>query len=295
MVKKSLYGNATPENLIESIQSLSREKPVSEYDDACRNLSNVQEKDGISCMKSANIRPKDAECRKNYVEDLKTRKNSSDERMCILARINADKEERRLKEQYRISARPPHVSVSAEDSGSQQSIKNICLLNIRLLNGSSIQAKHFTINNTLKDVRLWIDENRTDNIIPYDLIQVYPKRSFSISEEVKTLEILDLYPSATLVLKPIKNAVSAYVNLDKGYFSKLFGVFGYFRSSIYSVLGWVSTIINKNKTIKKMEQNKKVHSFNDQRISTFDNRNRDKNVWYNGNALNQEPPKEKNN
>lgn len=122
------------------------------------SLSNVQEKDGISCMKSANIRPKDAECRKNYVEDLKTRKNSSDERMCILARINADKEERRLKEQYRISARPPHVSVSAEDSGSQQSIKNICLLNIRLLNGSSIQAKHFTINNTLKDVRLWIDE-----------------------------------------------------------------------------------------------------------------------------------------
>ncbi|EMR09337.1 hypothetical protein PNEG_02292 [Pneumocystis murina B123] len=299
LVKKSFYGNATAENLIEGIQSLSREKSmsnISEYEGACRNLLNIQEKDGISSIKSAKMNSKDGGKRKKYVEELKKmKKKDLEERMCILARINADKEERKVKEQYRISARSNEVSIFTEDTSFQQSAKNICLLNIRLLNGSSIQAKHFTINNTLQDVRQWIDENRTDNKIPYDLIQVYPKRLFSISEEVKTLEVLNLYPSATLVLKPIKNAISAYVNLDKGYFSKLFGAFGYFKSNIYSIFGWISAVINKNKTIKKMEQNKKVHSLNDQQISTSDNRNRDKNVWYNGNTLNQEPPVEKNN
>ncbi|KTW26366.1 hypothetical protein T552_02848 [Pneumocystis carinii B80] len=247
-------------------------------------------------MKSRNMGVKDEEQWKKYVEEVKKKKKKdSEERMCILARINADKEERKAKEQYKISARSVEVSISTEDENSQKNSKNICLLNIRLLNGLSIQAKHFTINDTLKDVRIWIDENRTDSKIPYDLIQVYPKRSFSILEEAKTLEELDLYPSATLILKPIKNAVTAYVNLDKGYFSRLIGAFGYFKSSIYSAFGWAYSIINKNKPIKKMEQNKKVHSLNDQRTSSFDNRNKDKNVWYNGNALDQEPPKEKNN
>ncbi|KAG5440076.1 hypothetical protein PCK2_000588, partial [Pneumocystis canis] len=69
-----------------------------------------------------------------------------------------------------------------------------------LLNGSSIQARHFTFKNTLKDVRLWIDENRTDNKISYNLIQVHPKRRFGASEEIVSLEALNLCPSATLIL-----------------------------------------------------------------------------------------------
>lgn len=114
------------------------------------------------------MKTKDMEQRQKYVEGIeRTKKCDAEERKRVLSRINADKEERKIKEYYRISARSSQSSTFVEDTAVQGNAKNICFLNIRLLNGSSIQARHFTFKNTLKDVRSWIDEVLALNIFQF--------------------------------------------------------------------------------------------------------------------------------
>ncbi|KAG5513337.1 hypothetical protein PMAC_001400 [Pneumocystis sp. 'macacae'] len=304
LVRKSFFGDATADDLLESIRSISMGKYISEQSnkggecvdmDLNSSLEDVSSSSHEKTQCSTHVSIKDAERRQKYVEGVeRTKKCDTEERKRVLTRINADKEERKIKEYYRISARSSQPSTSTEDIAVQENTKNICSLNIRLLNGSSIQARHFTFKNTLKDVRSWIDENRTDNKIPYDLIQVYPKRRFGILEETVSLEALNLCPSATLILMPLKNVTSAYVKASNGYFSRLFGFFSYFVGSIYSVFSWTSAFVGRNNPVENVEQNKKVVFSDNQKISTFQSKNKDKNMWYNGNTLNQEPPKEKN-
>lgn len=92
----------------------------------------------------------------------------------------------------------------------------------------------------------------------------------------------------------MKNVTSAYVKASNGYFSRLFEFFSYFIGSIYSVFSWTLIFVGRNNSVENVEQNKKIVSSDNQKISTFQNKNKDKNMWYNGNTLNQEPPKEKN-
>jgi hypothetical protein len=51
---------------------------------------------------------------------------------------------------------------------------------------------------TLENVRTWIDENRTDGDQPYKLLAQFPTRHFSTGDEQKTLQSLDLVPSSTI-------------------------------------------------------------------------------------------------
>ncbi|KTW29113.1 uncharacterized protein T551_02387 [Pneumocystis jirovecii RU7] len=304
LVKKYLCSDATTEDLLESIRSMSTGKHISEQvegESVDMGANSTSEGVGSSsthekmAQRLTHMKTKDMEQRQKYVEGIeRTKKCDAEERKRVLSRINADKEERKIKEYYRISARSSQSSTFVEDTAVQGNAKNICFLNIRLLNGSSIQARHFTFKNTLKDVRSWIDENRTDNKIPYDLIQIYPKRRFDILEEAASLEALNLCPSATLILMPLKNVTSAYVKASNGYFSRLFEFFSYFIGSIYSVFSWTLIFVGRNNSVENVEQNKKIVSSDNQKISTFQNKNKDKNMWYNGNTLNQEPPKEKN-
>ncbi|KAG4305972.1 hypothetical protein PORY_000882 [Pneumocystis oryctolagi] len=230
LVRKSLYGDVTADNLLESIKIISEEKPLLDTSRQNENDSHI-DMDTHSTLTDIDSL---TTCKKETARYLQHEKTKS------------------------IEQRKKYID-------------------------------------TLKDVRLWIDENRTDNNAPYNLIQAYPKRKFDVLEETVSLEMLNLCPSATLILTPLKNVASAYVETSKGYFSRLFGVFNYFAKSIYSTFSWAFMFIGRNNFVKNVEQNKKAVSSDNQRISTFQNKNKDKNVWYNGNMLNQEPPKEKNN
>ncbi|QLL33892.1 hypothetical protein HG536_0F02170 [Torulaspora globosa] len=146
--------------------------------------------------------------RKYHEEMQKQRKQSKEERERILRLVEADKAERRVRRK------------SSEDNSQggqrqlQDNIKNIerlhadeCTLLIRLTNGENIMKK-FDSKLKLNDVRSWVDANRTDSDCPYAFHRNIPRVTFSDSDELKTLEALDLSPRSALILKPLENARS---------------------------------------------------------------------------------------
>ncbi|KAJ1657856.1 hypothetical protein IWQ61_002800 [Dispira simplex] len=75
-------------------------------------------------------------------------------------------------------------------------------LAIRLLDGSTLRAE-FASSQTLHDLRHYITNHRTDSIVPYHLLQLYPRQQFTSAQDNQTLRELGLVPSSTLVLKPL--------------------------------------------------------------------------------------------
>ncbi|CAJ0757649.1 9861_t:CDS:2, partial [Entrophospora sp. SA101] len=51
----------------------------------------------------------------------------------------------------------------------------------------------------LEDVKTWIEEDRTDGKAPYNLIQNFPHRQFSINDETKSLKELNLCPRFSMI------------------------------------------------------------------------------------------------
>ncbi|KAI7854646.1 hypothetical protein BDC45DRAFT_507790 [Circinella umbellata] len=88
-------------------------------------------------------------------------------------------------------------------------------ISIRQLDGSSIRNK-FQATDTLTVVKDWIDQNRTDGDQPYKLLAQFPTRQFSIGDEERSLQELDLCPSATIIMKGIKNVSHAYGGGNNG-------------------------------------------------------------------------------
>ncbi|CAH1762584.1 5248_t:CDS:10 [Entrophospora sp. SA101] len=86
---------------------------------------------------------------------------------------------------------------------------------VRLLNGDIVRKK-FQSTQTLEDVKTWIEEDRTDGKAPYNLIQNFPHRQFSINDETKSLKELNLCPMVIvnnnrdnleiLIMKDIKSS-----------------------------------------------------------------------------------------
>ncbi|KAL2269546.1 hypothetical protein VTJ83DRAFT_1730 [Remersonia thermophila] len=91
-----------------------------------------------------------------------------------------------------------------------------CAIQVRLLDGSTIRER-FSSDETLADVRRWVDETRKDDAekrTPYAfkvLLTPLPSRTIDVTEESKTLRELDLVPSSTLILLRVpKHAAAAY-------------------------------------------------------------------------------------
>lgn len=170
-----------------------------------------------------------------YQESLrKQRKQDQEERKRILRLLEIDREERRRKAQQRkqqaaqqsssdtaeSSSTPPHSPISSEASQrSPVTVKKStnknkqyteCALLIRLFDGTALKQR-FKATQTLADVRIWVDESRTDGTHPYSFFQPMVRKTYGDGEETQTLLELELAPSASLVLKPAGGQVySAY-------------------------------------------------------------------------------------
>ncbi|GLJ21854.1 hypothetical protein SUGI_0408660 [Cryptomeria japonica] len=79
-------------------------------------------------------------------------------------------------------------------------------LQIRLLNGSSLQAK-FAATETLTRVKHYIKENRTDGNSAFSLAIPYPRKVFSEEDMEKTLVELNLGTRAAIILVPYKSGI----------------------------------------------------------------------------------------
>ncbi|KAJ1975038.1 hypothetical protein H4R34_004487 [Dimargaris verticillata] len=71
----------------------------------------------------------------------------------------------------------------------------------RLLDGTTLRTQ-FEPQQTLADVQQYLNTHRTDGDGPYVLLQTFPHREFQDHDFSATLQMLDLCPSSTLILKP---------------------------------------------------------------------------------------------
>ena len=93
-----------------------------------------------------------------------------------------------------------------------------CALRVRLFDGSTIRSG-FSSNDTLKDVRKWVNETREDGKQPFVfkvLLTPLPSRTVDIADETKSLQELELAPSSTLILlRPARKYKAAFSSSEK--------------------------------------------------------------------------------
>lgn len=80
-------------------------------------------------------------------------------------------------------------------------------LQIRLLNGSSLQAK-FQATDTLRRVKDYVNENRTDGNKTFSLAIPYPRKVFDEEDMGKVLSELNLGTRVAMILVPFQSATS---------------------------------------------------------------------------------------
>lgn len=200
---------------------------------------------------------------------LRKRKHEEKEELArIKARIEADKAERKAQAEARRAERERQAQSSPTTSqfpttrstkGSQAKEVH---LNVRLFDGHTIRSTFARTANLQDDVRPWIDqefaakaENPRERHPPYFFKQILaplPSRELSAGDESQTLGDIDLAPSATLVLIPVKGYTEAYsggaggivsgatgsvMGLVGGAFSLAGSALGYVGSTLSSVLG----------------------------------------------------------
>lgn len=138
-----------------------------------------------------------------HKEFLKQRKLDTEERARILRLLKADKEERKAREHYGTldDDKPLVVQDNIKDLRKLHSDK--CTLQVKLTNGDRL-VHAFNSNELLYNVRKWVDDNRTDGSVPYYFHRNIPRITFVESDELKTLEGLELTPRSALILKPIE-------------------------------------------------------------------------------------------
>jgi hypothetical protein len=193
-------------------------------------------------------------------QQAKRKTEAKEEKQRIMARIEADKRERKNRETARKEAAAamagePLPSQSSALPGGSSSTKipptsGTCALQIRLFDGSSIKGR-FKHDSTLATaVREWIKETSPAGgaDIPFNFRQILtpqPSRTIEISEETQTLSDVGLMPTATLVLVPVAGFTEAYGSggsngIIGSAFSLVNGAFGLAGSALGYVTGFGS-------------------------------------------------------
>lgn len=113
-----------------------------------------------------------------------------------------------------------------------------CSLQVRLFDGSTIRTQLPAGNSLRGDVRKWVDETRQDGRDPYTfkvVLTPLPNRTIDATEEDKSLEDLDLTPSATLILVPVDKYSVAYAEANSNPVMRLF-------APIIAFFTWIVTL-----------------------------------------------------
>lgn len=200
----------------------------------------------------------------------KKKQEEKEELARIQARIEADKAERKAQAEARKAERererqstPTNASPALNSTSIKGSQAKEVHLNIRLFDGRTIRSTFPRTAKLQDDVRPWIDsefvamaENPREEHPPYFFKQIMaplPSRELSAGEENQTLGDIDLAPSATLVLIPVKGHAEAYSGggggvvggvvggvsgLIGGVFGLAYNAAGYVGSTVGSVVGY---------------------------------------------------------
>ncbi|ORY93724.1 hypothetical protein BCR43DRAFT_516747 [Syncephalastrum racemosum] len=184
---------------------------------------------------------RDAEDNRNkeYAAQLKKEKQATEEhRKRIREQIAQDRAERAAARSTEIN-RSPHRDPSSEPKKKSHTVPETSNISIRQLDGLTLRNK-FSSTATLGHVKDWIDQNRRDGDQPYRLISQFPTRHFTVGDEGKPLRDLHLYPSATIIMKGMKNVSAAYPTGSTGMLGYVYAAGG----SVYGAVGAVGSAVS---------------------------------------------------
>lgn len=192
---------------------------------------------------------------KNWrLEQRKREQQKKEERDRILNQIRRDTEDRKAREESRKLSLAPSTNnennppKAVEQRPQPKARPNQFRLQIRLFDGSSVRSSFSPTQTIQRDVRPWLDSQRSDGDVPYNLKQILtplPSRTISVAEEDQTLEELGLGPTANLVMVPVRTYTEAYASagaslpvrgLYAGY-NLVTGTVGAVAGAIGSILG----------------------------------------------------------
>ena len=206
-------------------------------------------------------------------EVQKERKLARLERERILRLVKADREERRardlkLREQHQnhreTSTGTGYITSETNPDGQEaintdiamvedvrDNFKNTeklhtseCTLLIKLTNSESL-THTFNSKDPLNAVRSWVDSHRTDSDCPYMFHRSIPRVTFTESDELKSLEELELTPRSVLILKPLESSTIGHrLNVASSQVGP--GLFGKVYNGLYS--WWNGTGGDNNST-----------------------------------------------
>ncbi|CAE7205556.1 hypothetical protein CFE70_008669 [Pyrenophora teres f. teres 0-1] len=194
----------------------------------------------------------------------KKKMEEAEELARIKARIEADKAARKIEAERRKAEREQERSQSAQTAASPRTntsargsqAKNVNL-NIRLFDGRTIRST-FPREATLQaEVRSWVDSefsklSQDDENINHRQLPPYyfrhilppqPSRELSAGDESQSLGDIDMAPSATLVLVPVKGYTQAYTGHNSGAVGVTTGLIGGAFDLISSTVGYVGSTL----------------------------------------------------
>lgn len=197
-----------------------KEKEKEKKPEPRRNEHNKSEKDKIAEETAAAYH-------KEYQKQLR---QSEEERIRILKLVRADKAERLArKDSHEMEEKGEVVEVRDNILDKARYKTDKCVLMFRLTDSKTV-THTFNSSETLNDVRKWVDANRTDGAGPYSFHRNIPRITFTESDELKTLEDLDLAPRSVLLLKPLDDG-SKHLNvtdeIGNGIINKMFTGFSH--------------------------------------------------------------------
>jgi hypothetical protein len=203
----------------------------------------------------------------------KKKRQEADELARVKARIEADRAGRKAQAEARKVEKERERNTDARNDaqtepatsskGSQAKVVN---LQVRLFDGRTIRSTFPRTASLQGAVRKWVDEEfgklaaddaniNNKQLPPYyfrHILPPQPSRELSAGDENQSLGDIDLAPSATLVLVPVKGYTEAYsesaggvVGTATGIVGSAFGLvsstIGYVGSTLGSVIGYGST------------------------------------------------------
>ena len=246
---------------------------------------------------------KKAETKDKHAEQFKKRKQAErDERARILKAIEDDKAARKARQADREAER--RAALELEQGGSEMPsapvsqlippsgrLSEHCSLQVRLFDGSTLRSRFSSRETVRTDVRQFVDENRTDGDAPYTfkvLLTPLPNKTIDVTEESKSLQELQLAPSATLILLPVQKYAGAYSGEGNifqrllAYILAFFSPLTIFFTTLFSVSGPPQVPdATEARTSDSEEREKRLRGLRDR------GERRNDQQFYNGNSVSQ--------
>jgi hypothetical protein len=203
----------------------------------------------------------------------KKKREEAEELARVKARIEADRVARKAEAEARKAERDrernkeaPSQTQSQTTTSTRGSQAKTVNLQVRLFDGRTIRSSFERTATLQGEVRKWVDQEfgklaaddpniNNKELPPYffrHILAPQPSRELSAGDESQSLGDIDLAPSATLVLVPVKGYNSAYsasgggvvgtaTGLVGGAFGLLSSTVGFVGSTLGSVIGYGST------------------------------------------------------